>query len=172
MITIENYQTRFPNNNLEYFDNLSENEKIEYLELYQKYHKLVLKYFIKKFNLLDYDKTLKNNENKFIKINKDDMDLYQYLSSDCLNYFYLRNNLYIERLTPEEREYLKNVKPYENVNEFIIKTLKKVITEMPDREVMFCFGGDGLEFFKPNGSIIFGVRYDEFSDKITDGNKR
>lgn len=166
MITIENYQTRFPNNNLEYFDKLNEEEKKEYLELYQKYHKLVLKYLIRKFDLLNYDKSLINNENKFIKVRKEDMDLYQYLCSDYLSYFYLRNNFYIERLTDEELEYLKNVGTNENVNEFIIRTLKKVITEVPDRKVKFCFGGDSLEFFKPNGSILIGVRYDEFSNKI------
>lgn len=173
MLTIENYQTRFPNNNSEYFNKLSTPEKEEYLESYQKYHKLTVKYLLKKTPLLEYDKVLKNDEDKFIKVQKDDMDMYQYLCSDDLNYFYLRNNLYIERLTSEELDYLKNVDVSSEENEFIEKTLQKVITEFPDEDenLKLCFGGDNLKFFKSNGSLIIGVRYDEFSDKIPDDEK-
>lgn len=168
MITIENYQTRFPNNNSEYFNKLNISEREEYLGLFEKYHKLTLKYLLKKIPLLDYDKTLENNENKFIKVEKENMDMYQYLCSDDLDYFYLRNNLYIERLTSEEYEYLKNIDSNSEEDEFIEKTLQKVITELPDRKVSLCFGSDNLKYFKPNGSLIIGIRYDEFSDKIPD----
>ena len=169
MISIENYKTRFPNNNEKYFNELSEQEKTEYLELYQKYYKLILKYFIKKFKLAEYDKSLKNNEDKFVMVKKEDMDIYQYLSSDDLNYFYLRNNFYIEHLTQGERNYLKRLNVNGVEDAFIIKTLKRVITEIPnaqDKKISLCFGGDSLDFYKLNGSIIFGVRYDEFTDKI------
>ncbi len=169
MISIENYKTRFPNNNEKYFNELNEQEKVEYLELYQKYYKLILKYFIKKFKLAEYDKSLKDNEDKFVMVKKENMDIYQYLSSDDLNYFYLRNNFYIEHLTQGERNYLKKLNVNGIEDAFIIKTLKRVITEIPDaqdKKISLCFGGDSLEFYKLNGSIIFGVRYDEFTDKI------
>lgn len=168
MITIKNYQTRFPNNNSEYFNKLNISEREEFLGLFEKYHKLTLKYLLKKLPLLDYDKTLKNNESKFIQVEKENMDMYQYLCSDDLDYFYLRNNLYIEHLNTEELDYLKNVDVNGEEDEFIEKTLQKVITELPDRKVSLCFGSDNLKYFKPNGSLIIGVRYDEFSDKIPD----
>jgi hypothetical protein len=49
------------------------------------------------------------------------MDLYQYLCSDDLDYFYVRNNFYIEKSdfvienNSTEEEYLKNL------NEILIK---------------------------------------------------
>ena len=173
MITIQDYQTRFPNNNSEYFNKLGDKAKEGYVALYQKYHGLVLKYLLAKTSLLSFDKSLKNNEDKFVPVDKANMDLYQFLCSDSLNYFYLRNNLYIEHLTSEELEYLKSVDVNGDTTEFIEKTLQRAITELPDKneKVNLCFGGDALKFFKPNGSLVIGVRYDEFSDKIPDDDK-
>lgn len=108
MITIKDYETRFPKKNLEYFNNLNDLEKEEYLKLFQKYHTLASKYLIRKFNLIKFDNSLKNSANKFLIVKENDMDLYQFLCKDQLSYFYLRNNFYIERLNEEELEHLKN----------------------------------------------------------------
>lgn len=165
MITLKNYKTRFPNNNSEYFDSLTFIEKKEYLNLLEKYYDLTLSFLIDKLNLKFYDNLLKRDSD-FPLVSEKNMDLYQYLSFGELDYFYLRNNFYIEHLEKDEFEYLKKVDVKSDECEFIEKTLKKVISENVDTDVEYCFGNDNLEFFKTNGSLIIGVRYNEFLKKV------
>jgi len=164
MDKIENlYELRLPNSNRNYFDKLSNEEKTKYLELYVKYSKCLYQYLIKKLDLKKYDDMILNSGNKFKKVDVEYMDLYQYLAKDYLNFFYLRNNLYIERLSEEEKNYLNTIDVYdENVEKFIENTYIKVCLELPNEKVNVCYGADSLVYYKPSDCILLGYRFDNY----------
>ena len=177
-ITIEMYETRFPNGNFDYFNNLSNEDKEDYLNLYSLYSELLYRYIISKLNLKRYDDMIKNSKNNFKEVNILNMDLYQYLASDYLNFFYIRNNLYIERLNCEEIKFLKtindsNINSRDNINLFIEKTYEKVCLENLDPKNNYDIvysKYDDLEYYKLNNCILIGYRFDDYyvSNNITD----
>ena len=99
-IDSEAYNTRFPNLNSEYFDNLE--NKGEYLDEYSMYVKLLLTYLINKTSIKRTEAEIKDCKDFKYPIQgpyEEEQDLYQYLCSDELSYFYIRNYIYIERLS-------------------------------------------------------------------------
>ena len=150
-IDIQLYETRNPNSNFKFFDNLSDIGKEQYLKLYLKYSDLLYKYMIKKLELQRFDNLLLNSPCKFKKIKENDMDLYQKLGSKHLKYFYIRNNLYIERLSNEELNDLINLTMDDlDSHDFIEKTYFKVLLEDPDpnSKLITIYGPDNKEFIK------------------------
>jgi hypothetical protein len=105
-LTVEEYKSRLPISNSQYFDSLSKDMQEEYLRQYCVYNELLSDYFIKNFALKEYDDALVTSPYSFCLVNENDMDIYQYLASDKLSFVYLRNNLYVERLDEEEQKYL------------------------------------------------------------------
>ena len=68
-------------------------EKDDYIKLYNLYRSLLTEYIIDTLELKKYDeKILKSNLN-FKQTNKEEMDSYQYFSSEELKYLYIRNNI-------------------------------------------------------------------------------
>ncbi len=168
-ITIQNFETRIPNNNQKYFDSLKEEEKKDYLSLYITYSDLLYKYLLEKLNLKKYDDMIINADNHFQIVNVKNMDIYQYLSIKYLKYIYIRNNLYIERLTNEEMEYLKlknknhDLELDNDAKNFISNTYLKVISEQIDSKVVnINYGPDNLRFYKPNNALIIAIRFDDY----------
>ncbi len=173
-LTIDDYETRFPNSNQEYFNNLSNESKQEYIKLYLLYYDLLYKYLIPKLNLKQYDNMLLNSDNVFYQVPFDNMDLYQRLSSNYLKYFYLRNNIYIERLTKEELGFLKK-KLLANNNEldqetitFIENTYQKVMLENTEDVFDINYGPEGYNFYEPSNNIIIGVRFGNYYKDSTE----
>ena len=149
----------------------SENlEQKEYVEMYTLYRKLFTEYVIEKLNLQEYDNKIKTSELNFHENSEKEMDAYQYFSSNILKYFYVRNNLYIEKLNEEEKNFLREKNNKKDPNwgneekEFIKNTLKKVICKQEKKEnpVMVFYGVPSSRFMAPNDSIIIGFRYNEF----------
>ena len=95
-------------NNGFYYE-LDDEKKEKYIELYNVYRKLFTEYIINKFNLKKYEKYFLEGTIKFPKVETPRMDFYQWYSSKELNYFYLRNNIYIEQLDAPDQEYLKRI---------------------------------------------------------------
>lgn len=183
-ITIDEYETRTPNSNNEYFNGLSEQEKWEYLELYSTYSNLLADYLIENYRLKEYDEAICDDSCSFQKVEEENMDIYQFLTSDKLDYIYVRNNLFIERLTQDEWKYLlSRVGKSEDFNqddsEFIKNTFKRVIAESTDSIYNTLFGPDNSSFIAPSNSLILGIRFDDFyspnnesSDKWSNDNSR
>lgn len=166
-ITIDEYETRIPNSNDKYFNGLSEQEKLEYLELYSTYSNLLVDYLIKNCRLKEYDEAICDDSCTFQKVSEENMDIYQFLTSDKLNYIYVRNNLFIERLTQDEWKYLlsrvnKNEDFNQDDSEFIKNTFKRVIAESTDSIYNTLFGPDNSSFIAPSNSLILGIRFDDF----------
>lgn len=165
MITINNemFSSKLPYTNIEYFNSLNENDKNNYLKLYSLYNELLYCFLIKKLELKKYDDMISNSFVDFTKVEEKDMDIYQYLSSNYLRFLYIRNNIYIERLTSEEiNKLLSFFNNYnsEEVLDFINNTYKKVMFESPDGTTMY--GPDNLRFIKPSNSIMIGIRHNAF----------
>ena len=169
-ITVEEYKTRTPVRNKEYFESLSSEEQENYIELYNVYAALLTKHFIEKYKLDEYDKVLINSPFSFPKVKEEDMDIYQYLASDDLSFIYLRNNLYIERLSQEEKNKLvwlaQEEKPEytPEVEELMENTFRKVIVENETEEenLNIFYGPMTGAFLAPDNAIIIGIRYDDY----------
>ena len=167
-INKEMFNTKIPYMNKEYFESLDNTNQENYLRLYEIYSNLLIQYFIKYYNLKEFDDVLSKDKRNFEKVSTDDMDIYQYLSSEYLNYIYLRNNIYIERLSNEELLYLSRIRDYslnkEN-EEFIRNTYLRVITESNNKNAVTMFGPDNLKFIKRSNWVVFGIRYNRFNLK-------
>lgn len=149
-------ETKIPYDNKEYFDSMSPESQESYLKLYSLYNNLLIQYLIKKYNLNLYDKMIQNSKRNFKKVDTKDMDIYQYTSSKYLNYLYIRNNIYIEKLSKEELLYLSNTKEILDYNneQFIEKTYKKIILE----NEYTMYGPDNPKYFKKPNTLVIGLR--------------
>ena len=172
----QNLATIYPNTGTA-TDINSDIEKQRNIILYNLYRKLFTQYIIDRLQIKKYDKSIYESGLDFSTINLEDMDIYQYFSSDLLRYFYLRNNIYIERLNDKELDFLKSklksdgtVLDDEEI-EFIEKTYQKVIFEDVLKNGDTCmvqYGPNSSNFFARNDSVVIGVRYNEFDDKLED----
>ena len=112
-------------------DNMNENAKDYYFAIYSLYMDLLYKYLVKNTSISKYDKMLK--EKSYITVNENQKNFYQKFANDYFQYYYIRNNLYLDRLTEEEIKYLGNKlledEPIfdKKCEEFIKNTLLKVL---------------------------------------------
>lgn len=164
----------YPKSSKVSLNDFSEKDKQEYLSLYNLYRKLFTEYMMKKLNIKSYDRKIEDSEYAFSPVKKENMDAYQYVSSDELKYFYFRNNLYIEKLTKKEVDFLRkkisqgNIELDEEAEKMIEETYPKVIFEdlaQDGQKARVLFGPDSESFFADNDSVVIGVRYDEFEDE-------
>ncbi len=149
----------------------SDAEMREYLQLYNTYKDLLIQYAMKQYYFGDLDQKISEDYgDTFIPVADDEKDLYQYSANGYLKYYYLRNNVYVERLSEEDKQYLLSLKDTsltaENA-EFIARTHLSIILE--DASIEGCYvayGPNTLDgrFYKPSNAIIVGVRHDEFKE--------
>lgn len=155
---------------------MTSSEKAEYIKEYSLYRKWFTEYIIKMLNLKEYDEKIKNSGLNLKPNDLKDMDIYQYFSSDDLSYFYIRNNIYLERLSDDEKAFLQaqlrkeNFDLDENATEFIEKTYKKVVVENFEDfdnlfgETLYFYGPNTMRFAAPGNALVIGMRYDEFAE--------
>ena len=177
-ISAKELETIYPNNSKVKLEEMEKKEKENYLSIYNMYRKLFTEYMIEILNLKKYDEKIEKSKNEFIKTEKEKMDIYQYFSEKELKYFYIRNNIYIEKLSEEEKRYIeekikiKDYKLSEEEKEFIKKTYKKVIFEdvfKNSKKSIILYGPNTSRFLAKNDEIIIGYRYDEFGENgLTD----
>ena len=94
----------------------SDEEMNNYIIVYNVYSNLLIQFLIKKYHLLDVDKELEKRKNLFPEVPDLEKDLYQHLAIGYLKYYYLRNNIYIERLNKEELNYLFSIYKSEDLS--------------------------------------------------------
>lgn len=159
--------------------NSTKEEQEKYTKSYNTYRALLTDFLIKKLEIKKYEEKLSNSEFDIIKTKKSEDDIYQCFSFDELDYFYIRNNIYLDRLNSDESKYLNDISSEDNIqlndkNEsFINDTYKKVTKEIIKNikepyNVIFNFKNiqtDSKQFFAPNNSVVIGLRYDEIYPK-------
>ncbi len=151
---------------IKYYNGLSKSEQNNFLLLYSLYNYFLNLYILKKYNLKKYDNKLKNSS-LFKHVSVGQKDIYQYRAQNFLEFYYLRNNIFIERLTEQEKEYLNSRINSQNLDfddvteKFINNTFMRVVLENANTNHMTIFGPNNSKFIKPSNSIIIGLRYDE-----------
>jgi len=177
--------------NLEIFQNNNENISLNqaqekgladgksinenYVKIYLAYKNLLEYYLFTRLNLNKYDNALNSCGLTFPSVEKSCMDFYQIFSKHLGNYFFLRNNLYIERLSKEDLLYISNLitsdsMDMEEAMRFIERTYKEIIRENPQE--LFCYQFSALsgEYVLRDGTIVIGFRYDHFKDANSSDN--
>ena len=162
------------------FDITKHNSEVQkrYLEEYSVYRTWYTEFLIRLLKLNDYDLQISESELKFKPVLEDKMDVYQFFLRDKLKYLYIRNNIYIEKLTEEERSFMQkflsdNCLPYnDEIDQFIKKTFKKLIFEDITRKgdkIQVMYGPDSQNYMARNDAIVIGFRYDEWNmDGLSD----
>lgn len=172
IITEDEYSLRFPNGNEEYFNSMDSNGKKNYLILTSLYYYWLNHFITDKLELKECEEYLNSKiELKYKKVEKEDMDLYQSINSDYLNYYYIRSNIYIESLGKEEISFMLNrykdnhIDYDEEVREFIEKSYERVIVEPKiSKNTRTNFGPITEDYLVENGTLIIGFRYDDYLD--------
>lgn len=169
-ITSENYDKEYPfitNNELveeKGFGSGIPNE--DYFKLKNRYKSFLDSYIKEILPLELIDTNMKKSELKFVPINEEDMDYYQITSTMGLSYIYLRNNIYIEKLSFEDIKYLSEKKGYDDeTREFVKRTYLSVINPYSDDENLIIFyGPENSKHLCESKDIVIGIRYNEFDD--------
>lgn len=153
-----------------YFNNLKEEEKAVYVDCINYYYNLLIEFLEKKLNISTFDKNLAESENNFTSVSEEKMDIYQYLSSYKFKYMYIRNNIYLDRLTNAEimklRNFMKTNETLDNPEllAFVESTYQKLIDENPELETTTNYGPLDPKYFGNSKGITIGYRTDEFAD--------
>ena len=134
-----------------------------YFELYSIYYNYLEKYLSKLINFDTYINYLEERNPNFKEVPEEEMDIYQYLSNT--KYFYIRNTLYVEKLSKEDISYLLN-NPNEyndQVKELIKRTFREVITtsliETPTANIFY--GPLSPTYEGLNDDLVIGLRFAE-----------
>ena len=169
VLTEEIYNTRLSVNERIKIGDMNKDAKEFYLAIYSLYMNLMYQYLMKKTEIVNYDKQLIDKD--FKSIDEEYTDFYQMFSEGFLKFFYIRNNLYLDRLTNEEIEFLgsklagNNYALDRQAEELIERTYRKLIFENVsgnyDSSFDVNFGPDSMKFYAPVNSFVIGVRYDE-----------
>jgi len=168
MITKDNIELVYPqitNNDLLVEKGFKiDEDNNEYFKLLNKYKKLFEEYLKEKLPLELIDDNMKKSDLKFVPIKKENMDFYQITSTMNLDYIYLRNNLYIEKINKEDLEFLsKKDKLDEESKDFIKRTYQTVINpyENDEKRIIF-YGPENEKHLCDSTDVVLGIRYNEF----------
>ncbi len=173
-INIEELKKIHSNIDKQTIEDMTKEEQDNYLLRYNMYRGLFTKFILQELHLKEYDKKIEDSGLNFETTKEEDMDIYQYFSSDELKYFYIRNNIHIEKLNEEEEKYLQqkinnnNSELDDEAQNFIQNTYEKIIFEDVLKNGEICtitYGPDSRTFMAPNNALVLGIRYDEFADQ-------
>lgn len=130
-----------------------------YYKIYNKYKELLERYLAKKINLQEYDNKLRNSKLQFTPVDLDKRDNYQKYSN--LKYFYIRNDICVEKIPSEVISQLLIGEVSEDVIESTFKTV--IDNNMrSDARQMNCYGDDNPDNWYDSRDLIIEFRYDEF----------
>ncbi len=169
------FNTRFPKLETYDYESMNDSDKEYFFKEYSLYTTLLVDYLIKNTSIKKIEELLQNSSNYDIPFIMDnEKDMYQYLCSNKLNYFYVRNNLYLDRLTEEEKSFLDNKMLSNNYSfdseseNFIKSTFNKVIKEKTSDDSSLNYGpSDSSSFYVKNGTLVIGFRYDEMVNDLS-----
>lgn len=169
MRTIEqkNLEERWPNNRETNVFNVDSDVANYYVGQYALYEHFLYLYLLKNTSIGKFDKDILNNKLKIGEVLDSNKDLYQ--SGSPLKYLYVRNNIYVERLSEEDLgilqdKMIKGIFELDNDTEELIKRTYKVVTaENVDKNVnnAIFYGPTTNSFLAINGDLIIGIRYDD-----------
>lgn len=174
-ISKEDLEYLIPNNidlELAYYKGLAKDNELndEYLELYSIYYNYLELYLNNILNIKEKEQYLDNLNKKFNQVDDSEKDIYQYLSNN--KYFYLRNTLYVEKLSKEDINYLlQNPNNYnEKIEKIIDNTFAEIITtslfETPECNLFY--GPQTSNYSALNNNLVIGIRFGEENSDLYD----
>ena len=136
------------------------------IEIYVKW---VIQYLNKIINLKDYDNKIKNSNLHYIPINENEIDYYQKFSKPYLDFFYIRNDINLDKLTDEEKKFIEYNQSHEfneEIEKFISITLDKVTKIDNDKfdRFLITYGAPSKRYLAYNDSLVIGFRFDEYNN--------
>ncbi len=139
----------------------------EYFLLQSIYVNLLEIYLSSLFNIESIEQKLSSAN--FRSVEDEEKDIYQYLSNN--KYFYIRNTMYVEKLSNEDIKLLLSKKDEvsdPNLISIICKTYKDVITtdDFKMQEFNISYGPQTGSYFKPNNSLVIGFRLAEEDESL------
>lgn len=179
-MTEQDLRTAFPAD-LRYFERLTPAQRTNYLALATVYRRLLNEY-VAFMGLGKYDLALRRNERPVAPVDARDQDLYQRYANAGLRYFYVRSNVYVERLTMDELGFLRGRVREGNLGldldsfRFVEDTFARAIREQwattddkgnvswSDADAEINFGPNEERFFCPNDALVVGCRVAERQD--------
>lgn len=163
-----------------YFDENKKNFSKKYYTIYRNYRFLLDRLLLERLPLKEFDNRFHNSDLRFVPVQRKDMDFYQFISNMELRYFYLRNYLYIEKLSPQDIELLLKLSRSEMENpdnrtiEIIEKTYPIVIDAASGTGMIgkACYGLDYDRYWRDSNELVFGFIFDEPADNgLGDGDE-
>jgi hypothetical protein len=145
---------------------------VTYLDVYMLYRKLFVEFIARQLNIHEYDSNLQQKNLNLRSIDETNMDFYQLFSSNLFKYFYIRNDVYIERLNEEELTFFvqkikrKDFTLDDATIHMISSTIPKVIFEYPHvdgKTYMSFYGPNTNPYMALTESIVIGFRYDTYN---------
>lgn len=161
LLELENICKIYPNhydiNVLKSYSLMDTNLNTTYRYFFSCYKYYFEKYIASKLNLQSL-----NSEIEKLKLIPED-NLYQTLSTLNLKYIFIRNNIFLDRLSKEEFEKLKHI--YENqaveeLEQFIVSTYPKLIKfdkEIPDHQIVNYDETGKIMITCPNNALLIGI---------------
>ena len=138
----------------------------QYDTLLNRYKSFFERFLKEQLSLELIDRNLKESELDFRPVKGEDQDYYQRTSGMGLTYIYLRNNLYVEKLTEDELRFLKEHEEYgTEVEKFISETCERVVNPYDKAQMVF-FGPENKAFLHSSDEIVLGIRYAEFDTDL------
>ena len=132
--------------------------------LKEKYYILLYEYLFKETSLMNYDNAFTSSNLKYEKTKEELKDEYQ--KKSILNYFYIRNIVYLSNIIDkqEELEKINSTTDYEIKKKFVEDTLKSVLKNPKvGDEYLIPYGPIGnYDSMVKNGTLVIGFRYDDF----------
>lgn len=144
---------------------------IQYMVCENVYRYFFEQYLINKTSIKRIDDNFMNSDLKFQKVLDSDKDFYQYYSN--LNYLYIRNTLYVEKLSSNDlnvliNRYNKQDKNFdEQISSLIERTYKNVIkTDINKEEELIQkygqidvnYGPEIAAYTRPINALVIGFR--------------
>lgn len=152
-------------------------ENKEYLNIYSLYRKFYTEYIYNTLDLKKYESKLKASGLQFKGINDKNKDFFQRFSNEILEYFFIRNILYIDELNNEEIDELRLrviEKKYifdEKAEKLIEETYKKVLKRNNIEDSEIIRGIVCENYLIKEGTLILGMRYNSFTENGLSGSK-
>lgn len=153
------------------YEDMPENTRELYLLMYSLYSNYLTQYLMRNTDIASFDKEVQSYPDFIDPVFEGEKDVYQLLAGDSLKYLYVRNNLYLHRLTSEEMKFLASKIQtgkfdYDaSIESFIAKTYGKVIAEeVKTNNTLVNFGPIQDKFFAPPNALVIGFRCDDTLD--------
>ena len=136
-----------------------------YFEVQAFYRSCVEQYFMQELDLGLIDSKVGENLSGAEANSKEDMGFYQKYSVLPLSYVYLRNNIYVEQLSPDDLGTFKQVvkdKDFEiteEIYEVVLRTYPEILRPQKDKPSGFLvsYGTNPTEKVTANDTIVFGI---------------